>query len=193
MSNQFFVAILGAAVGLCSLPLEAARAELPSALQAGDSKLALNGSGTRTKYLMSMYEAGLYLDKPSTDAAAIVAADAPMGLRLQIVSGMVTQEKLVESLAEGFDKSTLGKTEPIRKEIEQFRSLLGKEIAKGDVFDFVYTPQQGVIVAKNGKTQGTVAGLAFKKALFGIWLSENPADKELKRTLLLARGPAGSR
>jgi hypothetical protein len=114
-----------------------------------------------------------------------------MAIRLEITSGLVTQEKLVESLNEGFDKATAGKPEPIRKEIDQFRRCFAHQIAKGDVFDLVYLPEHGVTVLKNGKRQGVVAGLAFKKALFGIWLSDDPVDKDLKSAMLLAQSNGG--
>jgi hypothetical protein len=156
------------------------------------SKLVLNGVGSRTKYLMRMYNAGLYLPERSKDAAAIVAGNSPMAIRLQITSGMVTQEKLVESLNEGFEKSTGGKTEVIRAQIDDFRKVLAVEIAKGDVIDLVYLPDPGVVVAKNGKKLGVVQGIAFKRALFGIWLSDNPVDAGLKKSLLLAQAPSAA-
>jgi hypothetical protein len=94
-----------------------AHAQFPARLRAGDAQLVLNGTGARSKYLMQMYEAGLYLLSPSGDAGAIVAADGPMAIRLHITSGLVTQEKLVESLNEGFENSTGGKPETLSKEI----------------------------------------------------------------------------
>ena len=191
MSKQPFTATIALAAILSLTPFASVHAELPSTLEAGDVKLVLNGSGARTKYLMKMYVAGLYLTQPSAKPAAIIAAEAPMSIRLEITSGLVTQEKLVESLNEGFDKATLGKPEPIRKEIDQFRRCFASEIAKGDVFDLVYLPEHGVTVLKNGKRQGVVPGLAFKKALFGIWLSDNPIDKDLKSAMLLAQSNAG--
>ncbi len=184
MSTRFFVAALGLGIATSSLTSPAAHAELPKTLNAGDAKLVLNGSGSRNKYFMKMYVVGLYLSKPSADGGAIVAANAPMAMRLEITSGMVTQERLVESLNEGFEKSTHGKPDEVRREIEQFRGLFAKAIAKGDVFDLTYLPSQGVVVSKNGKRQGIVQGLSFKKALFGIWLSEDPVDKGLKSRLL---------
>lgn len=165
-------------------------AELPTVLDSGGTKLVLNGSGARSKYYMKMYMAGLYLTKPSKDAKAIVAADEPMALRLEITSGMVTQEKLLESLDEGFEKSTGGKTEPLRKEIDAFRKALAGKINKGDVIDLVYLPGRGVNIAQNGKQLGLAPRLEFKQALFGIWLSDNPADATLKRGLLVANASA---
>ena len=191
MLNQSFVKAFTTIACLSLFALNAAYAELPNAIEAGDEKLTLNGSGVRTKYLMQMYVAGLYLEQPSSDAAAIVAADAPMAIRLEITSGMVTEAKLVDSLNEGFHNATGGKPEPIRKEIDLFRKSLAGKIAKGDVLDLVYLPGHGVIVAKNGKKQGAIEGIEFKRALFGVWLSKDPADKDLERAMLLGKGSGG--
>ena len=53
-----------------------------------------------------------------------------------------------------------------------------------DVFVLVYDPNTGVTVHKNGAVQGTIQGVAFKKALFGIWLGNNPVDAGLKTKLV---------
>jgi hypothetical protein len=192
MSKRILSLAIGTALAAATLPLGSAHAELPATFQVPGSKLVLNGVGSRTKYLMRMYNAGLYLPERSKDAAAIVAGNSPMAIRLQITSGMVTQEKLVESLNEGFEKSTGGKTEVIRAQIDDFRKVLAVEIAKGDVIDLVYLPDPGVVVAKNGKKLGVVQGIAFKRALFGIWLSDNPVDAGLKKSLLLAQAPSAA-
>lgn len=161
-----------------------AHAAMPAKLKVGDAELKFNGSGERNKFFMQMYLAGLYLSEPSGDGPAIVAADAPMAIRIEITSGLVTQQKLVDALNEGFTSSTGGKTDPLRKEIEQFRGCFAAAIAKGDVFDLVYLPSHGVVVLKNGKRQGAIAGIAFKQALFGIWLGDKPADEKLKLAML---------
>lgn len=190
MSKTFRSIVSAVAVTLILATPCAVRAELPTVLESGGAKLVLNGSAARSKYLMKMYVAGLYLTKPSKDAKAIVAADEPMAIRLEITSGMVTQEKLMESLNEGFAKATGGKQEPIRKEIDAFRTALAGKIDKGDVLDLVYLPGRGVNVSQNGKQLGVVPRLEFKQALFGIWLSDNPADATVKRGLLMAQGGA---
>ena len=192
MSNRTLPFVIGIAIAASTLAPRHVQAELPATFQVPGAKLKLNGVGSRTKYLMRMYNAGLYLPQPSKDAAAIVAANSAMAIRLQITSGMVTQEKLVESLNEGFEKSTGGKTEVLREQIDEFRKLLAVEIAKGDVIDLVYLPDPGVIVAKNGKKLGIVQGIAFKRALFGIWLSDSPVDAGLKKALLVAQAPSAA-
>lgn len=158
--------------------------KLPGYLQAGEQRLILNGSGVRTKTLLELYTAGLYLLKPSNNASAVIAAEEPMALRIKITSGFVSQSSLIDSLEDGFKNATGGDTREIRQEIDQFREFFKAEIKKGDVFDMVYLPQYGVIVNKNSKYLGVVAGVKFKRALFGIWLSDKPADTSLKQALL---------
>ena len=141
--------------------------ELPAQIQTGEHRLGLNGSGARTKTFLELYVAGLYLTKPNSNSTNIIAADEPMAIRIKITSGL-----------------SGGDTREIRKEINQFREFFKDEIKKGDVFEMVYLPNQGVSVSKNGKLMGTVAGAKFKQALFGIWLSDKPADADLKQALL---------
>lgn len=166
-------------------PAAAWAGKLPATMNVAKEKLVLNGEGVREKYFLDLYVAGLYLPEPNRQAKTIVNdADHLMAIRIAVVSKMVTQEKLVESLQEGFAQSTGGELKPLEKQIEQFRQCFADEIVRGDVFDLIYVPQQGVFVFKNGKRKGLVAGLPFKQALFGIWLGEKPADKALKTALL---------
>ena len=79
MLKRFFFKAFATVAYLSLFALNAAYAELPNALQAGDEKLTLNGSGSRTKYLMEMYVAGLYLEQPSSDPAAIVGRADGLG------------------------------------------------------------------------------------------------------------------
>jgi hypothetical protein len=52
------------------------------------------------------------------------------------------------------------------------------------VFVLSYLPSSGVLVHKNGKQKGRIAGNEFKQALFGIWLSDRPVDESLKQAML---------
>ena len=168
-----------------SLPeLPAIAGDLPSQIQAGDHRLFLNGEGARTKALLELYVAGLYLTQSSNDADQIIAADQPMAIRIKITSSFVSQKSLVESLEEGFKNATGGDTREIRNQIDKFRDCFKDAITKGDTFDMVYLPMHGVIVNKNGKLKGAVDGTKFKQALFSIWLSNKPADATLKQALL---------
>ena len=78
-----------------SSALEIEGVEMPDTLEAGKYGLILNGAGVRTKLFMDLYVAGLYLKAKSSDAETILAADEPMAIRLEIVSGMITSEKSI--------------------------------------------------------------------------------------------------
>lgn len=160
---------------------------LPATQKFKDHTLHLNGAGVREKLWIDLYAAGLYLDQKNNNAQEILNSDKPMALKLHIVSKLITSEKMVEAVNEGFESSTNGNTAPIRNEINEILGFFKEDIKKNDVFDLVYVPSRGVIAYKNGKERGVVQGKEFKKALFGIWLSNRPADDGLKSDLLAAK------
>ena len=159
-------------------------ATLPNTVSFEGEKLILNGAGVREKYWMDMYAGALYLTSKSSDANEVVNSNNPGAIKLHIVSGLITSDKMVSAINEGFENSTNGKTQAMSSEIEKFISYFEEQINKEDVFDIVYIPSKGVLVYKNGTQKGIIKGLEFKKALFGIWLSDKPADKKLKQAML---------
>ncbi|MDT0686512.1 chalcone isomerase family protein [Autumnicola psychrophila] len=174
---------------LCSINLAFAQttvgdATLPSTLTVEDQNLTLNGAGMREKFWIDLYAAGLYLKSKSSDGGKIMAANEPMAIKLHIVSKMVSSEKMIDAIEEGFEKSTNGNTAPIAFEIEKVIGFLKEEIKQDDVFDIIHTPGKGVVLIKNGQKKGVIEGMDFKKALFGIWLADHPADDDLKESML---------
>ncbi len=159
---------------------------LPAKLGKEDKVCMLNGAGVRNKYFMNVYVAGLYVKTKTTNPAEVINADKPMAVRLQIISALVTQDRMAESIIEGFQKSTKGNTKPIQKEIDMIvRVFKSEPIKVGDVFDIWYTPGVGITATKNNKKFDVlIPGLQFKKYTFGIWLCENPVDDILKDKML---------
>jgi hypothetical protein len=157
---------------------------MPDALALAGKKLILNGRGMRTKFFLDLYEAGLYLQKKNRDASSIIAAEEPMAVRLVIQSSLINSEKMEKATLEGFEKSTDGNIFPLEKEIGEFISVFRQEINKEDIYVMIYLPGAGVEVQKNGKAAAVIPGMAFKKALFGIWLGPDPVQESLKKELL---------
>jgi hypothetical protein len=158
----------------------------PEKLGKEDKLLVLNGAGVRSKYYINVYVAGLYLINKNTNAKEIIDADKPTAVRLQIISSLVSKDKMADAIVEGFEKSTGGKTASIKKEIDMIVNIFKSEPIKvGDVFDIWYTPGHGVMASKNGKKYDMlIPGLQYKKYLFGIWLGEDPVDANLKSKML---------
>ena len=146
--------------------------------------LSLQGAGMRDKFFMDLYLASLYTQKPYHDALTLVNADEPMAMTLHIVSSLITSEKMEEATKEGFINATGGNTAPLQAKIDAFIETFKEPIAINDRYEFFYQPTKGVSISKNGTLKTTIEGLEFKKALFGIWLGEKPAQESLKKALL---------
>ena len=157
---------------------------LPDSLTAGKDKLILNGAGLRKKFIIKVYAGGLYLIQKNNDPKKIVEADAPMAIRMQFIYNGVSEKDLVDTWNEGFAKATGGNISPIKAEIDTFNAYFTEEAKRGDIYDIIYVPGQGVAVYMKGAKKGTIQGVDFKKALFSIWLGDQPADKNLKKGML---------
>ncbi|WP_121665461.1 chalcone isomerase family protein [Mesonia aquimarina] len=173
----------------CAVHLSTAQTEIsgitiPNSETFGKHTLQLNGAGVREKLWIDLYVGGLYLAEKSSDASAIVNSENAMAVKLHIVSSLISSKKMISAVEEGFENSTDDNTAPIQTEIDQFIGFFKEEITKGDIFDITYQPERGVVAYKNGKEKGTIKGMKFKKALFGIWLSNRPADDDLKEAML---------
>ena len=163
-------------------PLHAA--EPPSEIEYQGAKLTLNGYGTRVKFFMKVYAGSLYLEASSSNAEEILNSDAPMSIRIDVLSSLVTPDAMKTALNEGLEKSTGNNTGPIMKEINQLNSSLKSEVGAGDFYEFTYLPDSGIHVLKNSNYIDTIPGINFKKAFFGIFLSSNPIQKSLKKAML---------
>jgi hypothetical protein len=176
------------AAALLAVPAHARQVsgvEMPETMESTGVSLLLNGAGVRTRFFVDVYVGGLYLKQRSADAAAIIAADEPMAIKLLMISGLVTRDRMKKSIEEGFQRSTRGNTAPIRQKIDALIAVYDEEIAADDVFDIVYVPDTGLEVYKNGARTATIrSGLPFKRALFGIWISDRPIQESLKRGML---------
>lgn len=157
---------------------------VPDQIEVAENTLKLKGAGTREKFFMDLYVASLYVKSTGADATAIIESNEPTALRINVVSKLINAKRMMEATSEGFEKSTKGNTAPIQAEINTLLTTFSQGIKKGDQFDLIYVPNEGVNIYKNSKLQSTIKGLPFKQALFGIWLCDKPAQKSLKRDLL---------
>ena len=158
--------------------------EIPQTLEFQENKLILNGQGTRIVFFMKVYDGSLYLEAKSSDALKIVNDNAPMAIRVDVTSTMVTADAMTKALNEGLEKSTGGNTNPITSEINQLSSSFNAGVSSGDYYEFIYLPSIGTHVLKNSNLVEIIPGLPFKKAFFGIFLSDNPIQKNLKKAML---------
>lgn len=154
--------------------------DFPAVMKVNKKVVTFNGGGLREKYTIDLYVVGLYLRKPSMSSEKVLNSTDEMAMRIKIVSSKVTRDKFVESVKEGFVKSP-GAT---KENIKDFMKFYADPFKKGDEILLVYKPGFGTVFYKNKEKRGVISGAKFKKALFGIWLGDKPADKKLKLKLL---------
>ena len=160
---------------------------VPRTIDFENQKLQLNGFGSRTKSWTEVYVQALYLTVLSEDAKDILDSDTNMGIRLQITSSLVSSQKLSKSLHKGIVKSIGEENLPKYKtQLDLLEKLLNREATvENDAFNLIYSStEKSILVYKNNQLEGKIPGFDFKKAFFGIWLSNNPVDAELKDALL---------
>ena len=179
--KKFFTLILIFGVFL-ALPIYGA--DTPDQIEYQGSTMIKNGQGTRIIFFMKVYEGSLYLEMKSANAQDIINLDAPMAIRIDVSSQMVTADAMKKALSEGLEKSTGNNTDSIIKEINQLSSSFDTAVSTGDYYEFIYLPEMGTHVLKNSVLVELIKGIDFKKAFFGIFLSDNPIQKNLKKAML---------
>lgn len=149
--------------------------------------LSLNGAGFLKKFMIKIYGNSLYLKNKSHDPQKIIEADEMMSMRMVIIYDSIKLRELTEGLRDGFNYSNdrdEAKVKPLLPRIETFLGYFTRNPKKYDTATFLYIPGQGTHININGEYKGLIPGLDFKKSLFGIWLCEKPANRDLKKELL---------
>ena len=161
---------------------ELAGVMMPDTLGAGGKVLRLNGLGLRKKAVFKVYVGGLYLEAPSKDAGAILAADAAKAVRMHFVRS-VSKDQLVDAFKEGFEGNAKEKAAAQKANIEKLFGMLS-DVKDGDAMTFSYVPGAGTTVSKGDKAIGAIEGKDFADALFALWLGPKPPSDDLKKGML---------
>jgi Chalcone isomerase-like len=166
-----------------SVPLVAATlagVTLPDTVTVGSQTLVLNGMGLRTKLFIKVYVGGLYLEKKSGEATAIIQSDTAKRVVLHFIYGEVTRDQMVESFTDGFKANAPGAP---RAQVDQFLGAL-ETMKKGEQLTVTYVPGTGTTLAIRGQDKLTIPGLPFAQAVFSVWLGPKPPTSDLKNGML---------
>jgi hypothetical protein len=149
--------------------------------------LKLNGAGMRTKFVVKVYAAGLYLPEKKTSVADILRQDGPRRVTLIMARDVSSDDfgkAFMDGLNDNVDKAEKSKiVAQIGKFGEMFAMVDG--LKKGDVLHIDWLPANGTHIELNGKTLiDNVPDITFYNALLRIWLGDKPVDRSLKPALL---------
>jgi len=176
----FLVALVASSLNLNAASL--AGVTLPDTEQVGGKTLVLNGMGIRTKYMVKVYVAGLYMEQKSSDANAIIKSDAPKQIVMKFLHG-ASKSQMSDAFDEGFSDNAPEAKKTMKAQIDQ---LLGglDAVKTGDTMVFTCVPGTGSSLAINGQNKVTIADPAFAPVLFAVWLGPKPPNADLKKGML---------
>lgn len=150
-------------------------------------ELKLNGLGMRTKFIIKVYAAGLYLPEKKNNVPDILKLDGPRRVTLVMMRDITSDDfgqAFMSGLNNNVDKAEKAK---IVSQISKFGEMFGAidSLKKGDVLHVDWIPGSGTQCELNGKRVGElVPDLTFYNAVLRIWLGERPVDTSLKPALL---------
>lgn len=178
------------AASLAGAPAVAADAEVagvrvPEQLAEGGPALVLNGAGLRTRFVVKVYVAALYVTAKTHDAATLIDSTEPRRMRLRMLRD-VDSKSLDGALQDGLRDNTAPQDLAALRESAERLSRLMADIGaarEGDVIDLDFDAR-GVAIASNGKPHGRIDDPAFARALLRVWLGDSPAQASLKKALL---------
>lgn len=145
--------------------------------------LTLSGAGIRSKFFMDLYVSSLY-NQESLPAGELMEGQTATTIQLDIISSMITSEKMTASMEDGFAQSAGKHLPQLKEQISQFTQAFSAPVSEGDTFQIVSIPGQPVELIKNGTKLVAVEGELFRSVLLGIWLGDDPLDDDLKEEML---------
>lgn len=198
-TRLFVVSLLSffAQISLAQPTLDLSGAQFPAEAQVNESKLVLHGAGIRHRFGFKVYAAGLYTAGKfgSTDA---LLAD-PRAKRLQLIFYREVEGNELGNLFVRGIQNNMPPNEEMSKIIQgasQMGDAMGaffsggKKLLPGDVLHLDYVPNVGTSMTHNGKPVGSlIREPRFYAALLRIWLGADPADAQLKQSLMGAAPP----
>jgi hypothetical protein len=181
-------ALLAAAVSLpAQASVDVSGYKFEDTAKVAGKDLKLNGAGMRTKLIIKVYAAGLYLPEKKTATADIMKLEGPRRVTLQMARDISSEDfgkAFMDGLNEIVDKAEKQKiVAQIGKMGELFASVDG--LKKGDVLHLDWIPGTGTQAELNGKKLGEpIPDINFYNAILRIWLGDKPVDRSLKPALL---------
>jgi hypothetical protein len=188
-SFSFKALITGAllAFAFSASAVEVAGVKFPDTMKLAGKELQLNGAGVRTKFIVRVYAAALYLQDKKDTVEDILKVDGPRRVQLVMMRD-ISSDDFGNAFMSGINNNLDTKDKSkIVTQISKFGEMFAQfdALKKGDVLDLDWVPGVGTTCLLNGKKVGEVTpDIAFYNSILKIWLGEKPADSSLKTKLI---------
>lgn len=191
--RAFIVAALVAAGSLSGASawaqaVEVSNVKYEPTLDLAGQKLQLNGAGTRYKFVVKVYTAGLYLTTKAGTPPEVLAAPGPKRIQIHMlrdIDGNELGKLFTKGMEDNVTREEFAKSiNGVLKLSEVFASR--KQLNSGDYFVVDYVPGIGSTLLVSGKPMlpEPIKEPEFFSSLLRIWLGDKPADAALKDALL---------
>lgn len=168
----------GAALAQSQSPAATAQ-EVASALPQGQ----LIGQGRLTVWGFQVYDARLWA---AAGFGAGGYASQPLALELAYLRAFDAVEVAKRSLQEMRRSTAITDAQAAQWTTALLRVI--PDVRKGDRITGVHRPGVGAAFWVNGKASGEIRDAEFARLFFGIWLSPNTSEPQLRQALLAGAG-----
>ena len=160
----------------------------PKTIQLEGNTLQLNGAGVRYKFIVPVYTAALYTEKPVKSEAEFFAAPGSKRLILTMLRKVDSNElgyMFAKAMKVNIDPKDMVTALPGLARMGQVFAD-AKAVNPDDtiIMDWMGKGKNTVIAIRNEVQGEPFADAAFHRALMGVWLGKNAADAQVKKALL---------
>ncbi len=162
---------------------ELAGVNLPERQTLAGTELRLNGVAMRTYSFarIRIYVAGLYLEHPTHDAAAILRSPEKKLLEVQFVRDVDAPDAR-EAWRDGFERNCLPPCHLAPADVARFMAAV-PAMRAGDRSTLAFGPG-ALAISINGRTVGTITDPTFATAVLATFIGPDPPTDRLKAGLL---------
>lgn len=160
---------------------ELAGVTMPDTATVAGKSLTLNGMGLREKFFIDVYVGGLYLPAKTSDAKKAIEEDVPKRIEMHFVYSEVGVGKITGAFDDGF--ASVGAKESQSAALARLNGMM-ETVKAGESIRLDYEPGVGTHVFVKGAKKGTIAGVDFMKALWGVYLGPSPPTSAVKKGML---------
>ncbi|EJL90085.1 hypothetical protein PMI15_00369 [Polaromonas sp. CF318] len=185
MKNAAACALLAVAGCLCGLPAQAQA--LPQELRPALPTASLSGQARFKYWGFEVYQATLWV---APGFAAPAYDKSPFALELAYLRDFKGADIARRSIAEMRRQAPITPMSPAQEtDWETQMRALFPDVSSGDRITGVHQPATGAVFWSNGRLLGEVRDPLFAKLFFGIWLSPQTSEPQLRRALLAQDKP----
>lgn len=186
--KKVFVALSLLVLSTFSHALTIDGVDIPSVIPATSkhNELKLNGASMRILYgVVDTYIGKLYVENPTSDADALIAADENKRMVFHTVLKRVSGRRMATALYEALQlNTTKEEAKALEGRIQQIIEMFDTRFKKGQDGYIEWVPGKGSRVVVKGVEKGIIPGKDLNDAILRIWVGENPVGETFKRHVL---------